>query len=140
MLEVFSVGIDWTPESGKPGAIWAAQRVPDDHIAVVPNWSIIKEIDLSNPGYFMASENYMQVAIDHGWYDPKSGKPFNWQEAYSPIPREWALIRFLLFFSTFAPNFKEWPNKKLITPFSGYDAYHQYLESISYYPFSVKPE
>ncbi len=140
VLEVFSVGIDWTPESGKPGAVWAAQRVPDDHIAVVPNWSIIKEIDLSNPDYFMASENYMLVAIEHGWYDPKSGKPFNWQEAYSPIPREWALSRFWLFFSTFAPNFKEWPNKKLTTPFSGYDAYHQYLESISYYPFSVKPE
>ena len=140
VLEVFSVGIDWTPESGKPGAVWAAQRVPDDHVAVVPNWSIIKEIDLSNPDYFMASENYMQVAIDHGWYDPKSDKPFNWQEAYSPIPREWALSRFWLFFSTFAPNFKEWPNKKRTTPFSGYDAYHQYFESISYYPFSVKPE
>lgn len=140
VLEVFSVGIDWTPESGKPGAIWAAQRVPDDHIAVVPNWSIIKEIDLSNPDYFMASENYMQVAIENGWYDPKGGKPFNWQEAYSPIPREWAMSRFWLFFSTFAPNFKEWPNKKRTTPFSGYDAYHQYFESISYYPFSVKPE
>ena len=140
VLEVFSVGIDWTPESGKPGAVWAAQRVPDDHVAVVPNWSIIKEIELSNSDYFMASENYMQVAIDHGWYDPKSDKPFNWQEAYSPIPREWALSRFWLFFSTFAPNFKEWPNKKRTTPFSGYDAYHQYFESISYYPFSVKPE
>ena len=140
VLEVFSVGIDWTPESGKPGAVWAAQRIPDDHVAVVPNWSIIKEIELSNSDYFMASENYMQVAIDHGWYDPKSDKPFNWQEAYSPIPREWALSRFWLFFSTFAPNFKEWPNKKRTTPFSGYDAYHQYFESISYYPFSVKPE
>jgi dipeptidase len=106
----------------------------------VPNWSIIKEIDLSNPDYFMASKNYTQVAIDHGWYDPKSGKPFNWQEAYSPIPREWAMSRFWLFFTKFAPNFKEWPRKKLTSPHSGYNAYHQYLESISYYPFSVKPE
>ena len=140
VLEVFSVGLDWDPESGEPGAIWAAQRVPDDHIAVVPNWSIIKEIDLSNPDYFMASKNYMQVAIDHGWYDPKSGKSFNWQKAYSPIPREWALGRFWLFYSTFAPSLKEWPNKKLLTPFSGYNAYHQYLEDISFYPFSAKPD
>jgi len=140
VLEVFSVGPDWDPEKGKPGAIWAAQRVPDDHITVVPNWSIIKEIDLTKPDEFMASENYMQVAIEHGWYDPKSGKPFIWQDAYSPIPREWAISRFWLFYSTFAPNFKEWPNKKHTTPFSGYNAYHQYLESISYYPFSVKPE
>jgi len=140
VLEVFSVGSDWEPESGKPGAIWAAQRVPDDHIAIVPNWSIIKEIDLNQPDCFMASENYMEVAIEHGWYDPKSGKPFIWQEAYSPLPREWALSRFWLFFSTFAPNAKEWPDKKLTTPHSGYDAYHQYLEPLSYYPFSVKPE
>ncbi len=140
VLEVFSVGIDWTPESRKLGAIWAAQRVPDDHITVVPNWSIIKEIDLSNPDCFMASKNYMQVAIDHGWYDPKSARPFNWQEAYSPIPREWAMNRFWLFYTTFAPNFKEWPRKKLTSPYSGYNAYHQYLESISHYPFSVKPE
>ncbi len=140
VLEVFSVGPDWDPESGKPGAIWAAQRVRDDHITVVPNWSIIKEIDLTKPDEFMASENYMQVAIDHGWYDPKSGKPFIWQEAYSPIAREWAISRFWLFYSTFAPHHKEWPNKKLTTPFSGYNAYHQHLESLSYYPFSVKPE
>jgi dipeptidase len=140
VLEVFSVGIDWEPDSGKLGAIWAAQRVPDDHIAVVPNWSIIKEIDLENSDYFMASENYMQVAADYGWYDPESGKPFIWQEAYSPTPREWAMGRMWLFFSTYAPSSKEWPNKKLATPFSGYDAYHQYLEPISEYPFSIKPD
>lgn len=140
VLEVFSVGMDWEPGKGELGAIWAAQRVPDDHVAIVPNWSIIKEIDLNNPDYFMASENYMQVAIDYGWYDPKKGKPFIWQEIYAPIPREWAVNRLWLFYSTVAPNFKEWPKKKLTTAFSGYNAYHQYLEDISYYPFSVKPE
>jgi dipeptidase len=139
VLEVFSVGKDWEPGSGELGAIWAAQRVPDDHVAVVPNWSIIKEIDLSDPENFMASKNYKQVAIENGWYDPASGKPFVWQEAYSPTPREWAISRFWLFFSTFAPNYKEWPDKKLNEPFKSYDAYHQYLEPLSTYPFSVKP-
>ena len=140
VLEVFSVGPDWDPDSGEIGAIWAAQRVPDDHVTIVPNWSIIKEIDLDNPEYFMASKNYMQVAIDHGWYDPASGKPFIWQEAYSPILREWGLSRLWLFYSTVAPSLKEWPKKKLTSSFSGYNAYHQYLEPISYYPFSAKPE
>lgn len=139
-LEVFSVGKDWTPESGKLGALWAAQRVPDDHATIVPNWSVIKEIDLSQPDYFMASENYKQVAIDHGWYDPKSGKPFIWQEAYTPIPKEWAINRLWVFYSTVAPHLKEWPDKKLTSPFKGYDAYHQDIEPISIYPFSVKPE
>jgi dipeptidase len=139
VMEVFSVGKDWEPGSGKPGAVWAAQRVPDDHIAMVPNWSIIKEIDLTKPDEFMASKNYKQVAIDHGWYDPEGNKPFTWQEVYSPTPREWAVSRFWLFFTTFAPNYKKWPDKRLNKLFKGYDAYHQYLEPISEYPFSVKP-
>lgn len=139
VLEVFSVGKEWVPKSGKPGAIWAAQRVPDDHIAVVPNWSIIKEIDLGKPDWFMASKNYKQFAIDKGWYDPNSGKPFIWQEIYSPLPREWAVSRFWLFFSTFAPS-QKWPDKKLTNPYKGYDAYHQYLEPLSTYPFSIKPD
>ena len=140
VLEVFSVGKDWTPDSGKLGAIWAAQRVPENHIAIVPNWSIIKEIDLSDTDNFMASKNYKQVAIDYGWYNPNSGEPFIWQKVYSPIPREWAISRFWLFFSTFAPNYKNLPDKKLNTNYSGYDSYHQYLEDVSFYPFSVKPE
>lgn len=140
VFEVFSVGMEWEPDSGKSGAIWAAQRVPDDHVAIVPNWSIIKEIDLSQPDDFMASENHKQFAIDRGWYDPDSGKPFIWQEVYAPVPREWAVGRLWLFYSAVAPHYKEWPRKKLSNPFKGYDAYHQYLEPLSYYPFSVKPE
>ena len=104
VLELFSVGKNWTPESGKPGVIWAAQRVPDDHIAIIPNWSIIKEIDLSRPEQFKASANYQQIAIENGWYSPESGKPFVWQEIYAPIPREWATNRFWLFATTFAPS------------------------------------
>jgi len=140
VLEVFSVGMDWTPESGEQGAIWAAQRVPDDHVTVVPNWSIIKEIDLSKPDEFMASENYMQFAVDHGWYDPNSGHPFIWQKIYAPPPREWAVGRLWLFYSTVAPNHTHWPNKKLTSAYRGYDAYHQYIEDIAIYPFSIKPE
>jgi len=140
ILEVYSVGPGWEPGSGELGAIWAAQRVPDDHIAIVPNWSVIKEIDLSKPEEYMASENYMQVAIDHGWYDPASGHPFIWQEAYTPILREWSLSRFYLFYSRYAPDLKEWPDKSLSSTYKSYDAYHQYLEPLSTYPFSVKPE
>ena len=140
VLEVFSIGPDWNPESGKAGAIWAAQRVPDDHIAIVPNWSIIKQIDLSKADEFMASENYKQVAIDYGWYNPNSGNPFIWQEVYSPIAREWAISRFWLFLETFAPNFENLPDKTSKSPFDGNVPYTQYLESVSFFPFSIKPE
>jgi dipeptidase len=140
VLEVFSVGPDWDPESGEAGAIWAAQRVPDDHIAIVPNWSIIKEIDLSKPDEFMASKNYQQVAIDHGWWNSESGKPFVWQEIYSPVPREWAVSRFWLFYSKYAPNLKDWPDKTAHSPFDGNTPYYQYIEPLSMFPFSVKPK
>jgi dipeptidase len=141
VMEVFAVGPDWDPESSELGAIWAAQRVPDDHVTVVPNWSVIKEIDLGDPDSFLASSNYMQVAIDNGWYDPQGGRPFVWQDAYSPpVTGEWAINRLWLFYSTVAPSLKEWPDRSLDKPFAGYDAYHHPIEPLSFYPFSVKPE
>ncbi|MBN1165222.1 MAG: C69 family dipeptidase [Candidatus Krumholzibacteriota bacterium] len=140
ILELFSVGPDWEPGTDLLGALWAAQRIPDDQVSIVPNWSIIKEIDLSRPQEFMASKNYMQVAIDHGWYDPNSGAPFIWQEAYTPLPREWGLSRLWLFYSMFASSYKEWPDKSLNKPYKNYDPYHQYLEPPSFYPFSAKPD
>jgi dipeptidase len=141
VMEVFAVGPDWDRTSGELGAIWAAQRVPDDHVTVIPNWSVIKEIDLSEPDSFMASPNYMQVAIDNGWFDPQGRQPFVWQDAYSPpVTGEWAINRLWLFYSTVAPSLKEWPDRKLDNPFDGYDAYHHPIEPLSFYPFSIKPE
>jgi len=141
VLEVFGVGPGWTPGSGKPGAIWAAQRLPEDEATIVPNWSIIKEIDASDTLNFMVSDNYMQEAIDRGWYNPASGKPFIWQEAYAPLPAEYATGRFWLFYQTFAPNLKEWPNRSAEgNPYKGITPYYQIVEPISLYPFSTKPE
>ncbi|TAJ11640.1 peptidase [Marinilabiliaceae bacterium JC017] len=140
VLEVFSVGNEWKPESGKPGCIWAAQRVPDDHALIIPNWSIIKQIDIEDIANFRASSNYMQEAIDRGWYDPASGQPFIWQEAYAPIPIEYAINRFWQFYATYAPNLKQWPDRFTDNPWAGEDQYMQYIEPLSTYPFSAKPE
>ncbi len=129
VFEIFSVGVGWDPKSGQSGAVWAAQRVPDDELVCVPNISRIREIDLSNQDYFMASDNYMQLAIDHGWYDQASGKPFIWQEAYTPLlggwslSNDWIYIRLHLVYSWAAPS-QEWdPHRDTTT-----------------YPFSIKPE
>ncbi|MFP4663430.1 MAG: dipeptidase [Bacteroidales bacterium] len=138
IFEVFSVGGDWDPESGKPGAVWAAKRVPDEHALMIPNWSIIREVDTSL-NTCMASPNYKQFAIDMGWYSPEQGK-FNWQKTYSPIPREWATGRFWLFYSTIAPNLKNWPKRKLNSPYDTQNPYIQYVEDLDMYPFSARPE
>jgi dipeptidase len=142
VFEVFGVGQGWTPESKKPGAIWAAQRMGDDQAAMIPNWSIIKEINIADKKNFMASANYMQEAIDRGWYNPASGKPFIWQDAYTPLPEEYATSRFWLFYQTFMPNLKKWPDRFLdpANPFKGMQPYYQVVEPLSLYPFSATPE
>jgi dipeptidase len=84
IFELMPVGPLWTPDSGKPGAVWCAQRVPDDHVSVTPNESRIGEVDLENTDYFMGSSNAVSYAIESGYYDPESGKPFSWKRAYSP--------------------------------------------------------
>ncbi len=141
IIEIFSVGSDWDPESGEPGAIWVAQRVPDDHALIVANWSIIKEVDEKDSETFLFSPNYKQFAIDRGWYNPEGSKPFILQEVYAPIFREWASSRMWLFYSTLAPNYAEWPERMLEDGhMMGYNQYIQYVEPISIYPTSVRPE
>jgi dipeptidase len=141
IFEVFSVGSDWDPESGEPGAIWVAQRVPEDHALVVANWSIIKEVDARDKKNFMVSKNYKSFAIDRGWFDPKGSKPFVWQDVYAPLGREWATNRLWLFYSTYAPNYRDWPERSLKDGhMMGYNQYIQYVEPLSIYPTSIAPE
>lgn len=138
LFEVMSVG-KWKKDSGKPGAIWAAKRIPDDHVAMVPNWSTIKHIDTTQSDC-MASPNYMQYGIDMGWYDQDSNVPFHWQKTYAPTPREWATSRFWLFYSTYAPEYTKYPDRKLKSVYDGINDYVQYVEDLDMYPFSVKPK
>ncbi|MFZ2054837.1 MAG: C69 family dipeptidase [Candidatus Aminicenantales bacterium] len=138
VMEIFSVGPRWTPGSGKPGAIWAARRVPDDHLVAITNYVRIREIDLQSPD-FLVSQNYKQEAIDRGWYDPAGGQPFIWQEAYAPPIQEGSLSRLWLIYSTVAPNAKEWPRRRMEGPAGPGTIYSQPIEGAAFYPFSVKP-
>jgi dipeptidase len=141
VMEIFGVGPGWTPESGKPGAIWAAQRIGDDQALIIPNWSIIKKIRPDDHDNFIVSANYLREAVDRGWYDPSSGNPFIWQDAYAPVPVEFATSRFWLFYSTFMPNLASWPDRKLGSdPMATINPYHQFVEPLSLYPFSAAPE
>jgi dipeptidase len=142
VLEIFGAGPGWKADSGKPGAIWAAQKLPADKATIIPNWSIIKKINKKDRENFMLSKNYMQEAIDRGWYDPKSGDPFIWQSAYTPLPEEYATSRFWLFHQTFAPKLKHWPDRFMDESnyYKGISPYFQVVEPLSIYPFCIKPE
>jgi len=65
------------------GAVWAAVRIPDDHVGISANIPRISEIDPEDPDHFMASDNVYSVAQEMGWWDPESGKTFKFWEAYS---------------------------------------------------------
>jgi dipeptidase len=142
VFEAFSVGKGWKKASGKPGAIWAAQRIADEYAVMIPNWSIIKDINPKDTSRFMACSRYKQEAIDRGWYDPASGRPFVWQEAYTPLPGEYATSRFWLFATTFAPKAGPWPDRTLDPkdPAKALNNYFQIVEPLTIYPFSLKPE
>jgi len=109
------------PGKGKVGSVWAAQRVPDDHVGVNANASTIKAIDLDDPDYFMASENIYSVAKEEGWWTER--EPFEFCYVYAPHSRtslaarrrEWRV------FDLLAPSLKLNPNAEN-------------------YPFSVKPD
>ena len=128
VFEIMPVGPLWTPKTGKPGAVWCAQRVPDDQVSVCPNESRIGEIDLKNKDLFMASAHVVSLAVEHGLYDPKGGKPFSWKRAYSTsegsaTSSDGRRARLWRFFNIVAPSLKIGPD----TPDMDY-------------PFSVKPD
>lgn len=79
-MECFGPGFEWTPDSGEPGAVWVAQRVPDDHIFAHANRARIGEIDLDDTNYFMGSSNIYSLAEKLGLWDPR--EPFSWREVY----------------------------------------------------------
>lgn len=63
-------------------AVWVAQRVPDDHIAALPNTMTIRQVDLSDPNNFMASPDVESLAVEMGWYNPQTDGAFDWLRAY----------------------------------------------------------
>jgi dipeptidase len=147
-LEIFGVGNDWDPGSGEPGVIWAARRIPDDHVFVMPNYPRIRLLDLKDPKNYRASSNYKQFAIDRGWYDPDCGEPFIWQDAYTRLPSDWNLPRMWLLCQTFAPNYINKGFEKAWDTFSGgrgmmkdsYETIRATKFTAAYFPFSIKPE
>jgi len=110
------------PCEGKVGAVWVAQRVPDDHVSVNANASRIRQIDLEDTEFYMASENIFDVAKQNNWWNEEDGE-FEFCYAYSPesrmsvaaTRREWRVL------DLFAPSLKLDPNA-------------------DDYPFSVKPD
>ena len=86
------------------GKHWVAQRVPDDEVAVIPNYYTITRVDLKDTVNFYASPDLIAYARERGWYDPAKDGPFSFRKAYGRpanqmnrgnITREWAALNIL---------------------------------------------
>uniref|UniRef100_A0A7S2KA99 Dipeptidase n=1 Tax=Zooxanthella nutricula TaxID=1333877 RepID=A0A7S2KA99_9DINO len=72
-------------------AIWAAQRVPPDHVAAVGNSFTIRKMNLSDSDNFLYSPDVTKLAEEKGWWSPKLEKHkdiFDFFYAYGYTPPE----------------------------------------------------
>ncbi len=109
------------PGKGNKGAVWVAQRVPDDHVAVNANASTIKHIDTNDKNNFLYSDNIFSLAKDSGWW--KEDEPFVFCYVYAPQSR-----------TMLACRRREWRVFDLVAPSLHLDP------NAENYPFSVKPD
>jgi len=108
LLEMIGCGEDCV------GAVWVARRLPDGTISAHANRARIGEFPRNDPNNCLYSENIIEVAIAHGYYDPDSGQPFNFAEVYDPATvqkkrytatRVWSLFRRAAPSQEFPPEF-----------------------------------
>jgi dipeptidase len=123
LMEIFGPGENWTPESGKPGGVWCAQRIPDGEVGCTANRSRIGKVDPENRDMFMASPNLHSLAEELGFW--KKGEPFVWHEVYGDPGSAFNCLR-------------EWRALSLAAPSLGLKATGDAL--VDRYPFSVKPD
>ncbi|MGB9836153.1 MAG: dipeptidase [Candidatus Saccharicenans sp.] len=71
------------------GRHWFAQRVPDDQVAVIPNFYTIGQIRLDDPDNFMGSPDIIDYARKNGWYDETRDGAFIFKKVFNrPSNRE----------------------------------------------------
>lgn len=110
-FEIFGTG------PGNPSALWAAQRIPDDHVGISANIPRIGKIDFKDKENFMTSSDLRERSKKLGYWDGK--EPYVFHKVVSG--RKPFSIREFYVLSTLAPSLN-----------LSYDA-----EEL---PFSVKPE
>ena len=86
------------------GKHWVAARVPDDRVAVIPNYYMIRHVDLQDTLNYYGSADLIEYAKERGWYDPAKDGAFSFREAYGRpdnlvdrrnVARAWGGLRLL---------------------------------------------
>jgi dipeptidase len=119
------------PGEGGEGAIWVAMRVPDGYVSCHANKARIGEFPLDDPENCLYSENVISFAEEKGYYDPASGEPFRFNDAYCPATPEnqrycsgrvWSILRRVA------------PSRELSTD------YYRGVDGAEPYPLWIKPD
>ncbi len=119
------------PGPGGHGAHWVARRVPDGYVSCHANSARIREFPLDDPENCLYSPRVVEFATERGYWDPASGEPFRFAEAYCPTTpqklrytatRVWSMLR------RSAPS-QDWPVD-----------YHRGVAGAEPYPLWVKPD
>jgi dipeptidase len=83
------------------GRNWIARRVPDDEVAIIPNYYIIDEFHEADTTNFIASTEIVTYAENNGWYDSIKDPSFNFRKVYGHsnrldaiwnIARKWVIL------------------------------------------------
>jgi dipeptidase len=119
------------PGEGGKGAIWVALKVPEGYIACYANKMRIGEFPLHDRENCLYSANVISFAIEQGYYDPPSGEPFRFRDAYGPDTEE-----NLRYCST-----RVWSIFRRAAPSKGFSPdYHRGIEGAEPYPLWIKPD
>ena len=103
------------PGKGNIGAVWAAVRLPEDHVGVSANASRIRQINLKDKNNYLASDNVYSLAEKMGWWNRKSDEPFEFCYAYASRRsmgsrrREWRVLSLIAPSLNLDPNGENFP-------------------------------
>lgn len=119
------------PDSGGHGAEWVALKIPDGYISCHANKARIGEFPLKDKKNCLYSSNVISFAIEKGYYDPKSGVPFRFCDAYCPTtPKN----------QRYADT-RVWSIFRRAAPSQNFSAdYHRAVEGAKPYPLWIKPD
>jgi len=86
--------------------LWIAQRLgPDTFRVSHPGYILEIPLDFQKNPNYMGSKNFISFAVQQGWYDPQSGKPFNVNQIYGDAQgRAEAVVRLEAKVAQLAPH------------------------------------
>lgn len=119
------------PGPGGKGAAWVALKVPDGYISCHANKARIGEFPLDDPENCVYSESVISLAVEKGYYDPKSGEPFRFCEVYCPTTPRNARYGATRVWSVFR---RAAPSQQFSSDF------HRGVEGAKPYPLWIKPD